>query len=78
MRGARRAVLGVAAVFMSYSVRDTAVTQIGVTEDSHANNFCRGFREVFRNHAARGVRGCWEDVAVRHFATKEGLVARQS
>ena len=78
MRGVRRAVRGVAAVFMSYSVRDTAVTQIGVTEDSHANNFCRGFREIFRSRAARGVRAGWEDVAVRHFATKEGLVARHS
>jgi hypothetical protein len=78
MRGVRRAVRGVAAVFMSYSVRDTAVTRIGVTEDSHANNFCRGFRDVFRSRAARGVPGCWEDVAVRHFATKEGLVAPQS
>jgi hypothetical protein len=45
-RGARRAVDGVAAVFMFCSLRDTAVTRIGVTEDGHANNFCRGFPEV--------------------------------
>jgi hypothetical protein len=46
-RGVRRAVDGVAAEFMSCSLRDTAVTRIGVTGDGHANNFRPRIRESF-------------------------------
>jgi hypothetical protein len=74
MRGARRAVAGVAVVFMSCSLRDTAVTRIGVTRDRHANNFPGADSGKFSGGAPAGARA-GKMSAYRHFASEEEQVS---
>jgi hypothetical protein len=56
MRGARRVVARVAVVFMSCSLRVTAVTGIGVARDSRANNFSAQIPGSFSGAAPQGRR----------------------